>query len=542
MPKMRLSLRNPSVLGLEEFFYTADLWTGISGNETITRVTGANNLTGSTSPIMRIATTAADEGAYKDYTVEAGDLVWVTFKSLEATEATTIEAYDQTNGANIDSQAGSIDSAATIFFAFTVPKGCTTVRMKITTSAAKTVDVDDFAFSRNALIFNANQMLPSPEAVGGVAQVLSGDRVKYKVATHRQFTLNFSYVTDTMYDRLWELFQSSDTIYFDSGDVPTLTEDFTYYDTLTYNLLDHTSPVSDMTAGTVKGIAKQAAQSTIPTAYTGPVGAGATPLTEATTADYGAIGVDDGNSMNHSNPADGFYYFHKYVFNPIGWTRTDIQRLSITVKCESVDSSPAGLHGAVLYCYIWTALDTALGWTEIARTTNGDKNTIVWSTTDPNRAQSMHTQDQDVAPLTDYPDLFLLCRTRGQRDGTNALTLKTYYVEITWNEGLDSEMTLTHQIFLPTDTEADDITVRNKTSGATYTHGTNFTVRDGVTLPTNVVTFVSGPSQGDDIEAIYNRHHEVRIAYMPDRTLFDDVNSNPRRQLSVVLETIKGEG
>lgn len=542
MAKRRLSTRNPSE-GAEQFYLTADLWTAITGSETITRVTGANNLTGSTSPIMRIVTTGAAQGAYKDYAVVAGDLVWVTFLSLETTEAVTVEAYDQTNGASIKSQAGSIDSAATIELAFTVPTASgeragdeKTVRINITTSAAKTVDIDNFAFSINSLIINPDNVVFSPAEAGGIGQGLSGDRIEYDIAVHGRFTLSFHYIPDTMYDRLYTQFKSNDIIFFDSADVPLLTELFTYYDSLTDNFDGITSPAQVADAG----VGKTAAQSTMPVLYTGPVGAGATPLTEWSTANYAAAGTDDGNSVATSDPADTFYLFHKYVFSDEAWDRTDVQRLSITVKAESVDGSPAANHGVILYAFIWTALDTPAGWTEIARTTNADKNTLSWSTMDQDRAQSLLTDDQNEAPGTDGPDLFLLLRSRGARDGANSLTLETYYVEFTFNEGMDSEMTLTHQIALPTDTEANDITVANRTTGAAFVHGTNFTVRDGVTLPTNIITFVTGQSQGDEIIATYNRYHECRIAHMPDRALFDAANNDPRRVINVILETVKG--
>lgn len=542
MAKRRLSTRNPSESEREQFWYTDDLWTAISG-ATISRVTGANNLTGSTSPIMRIVTTGADDGAYKDYTVVPGDLVWVTFLSLETTEATTIEAFDQTNGVTIASQAASIDSAARIFFAFTVPdksaalpNGCTTVRIKITTSAVKTVDVDDFCFSKNSIIINPNPVTGSPNEAGGIGQALDGNRVEYRIAKHTRWTLIWNYIDDVMFDRLWNQFLSQDVLFFDDGDVPALTEIFTYYDTVTANFEGITTPVDVDDAGE----SATAAQSTMPTLYTGPVGAGATPLTAADDTDYANMGTDDGNSMATTDPADTFYLFHKHSFSPDedDWTRAFVQRLSITLKAESVDGSPAGNHGVILYAFIWSALDTPIGWQEIARTTNADKNTLSWSTTDPDRAQSLLTDNQ---ANNDGPDLLLLVRSRAARDGANSLSLETYYIEMTYNEGLDSEMTLTHQIALPTDTPADDITVKDQTSGATFVHGTNFTVRDGVTMPTNIITFITGQTQGDDIVAEYKRYHEVRIASMPNRAQYDDINSDPTRNISVTLETIKGE-
>jgi hypothetical protein len=537
MPQMRLSFRNPlNSPPLEQFYFTDDLWTAIAGDETITRQASAIASTDSVSPIMRIVTTGTDDsGAYKDYTVEGGDLVWVTFISLEVSERITIEAYDQTNGVSIDSQAGSVSAAGTIFFAFTVPATCTTVRMKITTSQAKTIDIDNFAFCRNALIVNPGDLLPNPNVIGGVGQVLDGDRVRYRMTTHRSFQLNFNYVSDAMYERLWEMYQSSDILFFDDGDVPELIELFTYYDTVTMNLAGITNPagVDD------DGVAATAAQSTLPVLYTDPVGAGATPATEISTINYTNVGTDDGNALTTSDPADTFYLYHKFSFSDEDWDRENVQRLEIVVKAEAVDSSPAAIHGCVLYAFVWTTDDTPLGWQEIARTTNGNKNTLSWSTTDPDRAQGMLTENQAA---TSGPDLYLVLRSRAARDGSNALVMSTYYVEITYNDGLDSEQTLTHQIRLPTDTEADDISVKNRTTGATFAETTNYTVRDGVTLPTNIVTFTgTGISQGDVIETAYNRWHEVRIAYMPDKRQFDSLSSEIRRQMTIVLETIKGE-
>jgi hypothetical protein len=536
MAKKRLSVRNPSVTGLEEFWYTDDLWTAI-GAATITRQASAIASTDSASPIMRIVTTGAAQGAYKDYTVVGNDLVWVTFISLETSEVTTIEAFDQTNGVSIASQAASIDSADVILFAFTVPATCELVRIKITTSSAVTVDIDNFSFARNAIIINPDNVMPSPEDVGGVAQTLNGDRIKYSITTHRRWTLTFNYVTDTMYDRLWELFQSPDTLFYDDGDVPKLTEEFTYYDAQTLSLAGHTKPVSSMASADVQGIATYSldTRSALPSAVTDYYDL------EVETADYNSISVDDGNYFETTNPNDGSYLWHAFGFTDEDWTRAQIQRMSLTVKCESIDSGPAGLHGVVLYAYLWNSSDNALGWVEIARTTNANKNTIEFSTLDADRAQSFFTTENVNPPFTDGPDMWVQLRSRAQRDGSNNLILRTYFIESVWNEGLDSEMTLTHQISLPTDTESADIAVKDKTSGATFTAGTNFTVRDGVTLPTNVVTFVTGQTQGDDITAEYNRFHEVRIQHMPDFALFDDASSNPTRRLTIVLESIKGE-
>jgi hypothetical protein len=536
MPQMRLSFKNPqNSPPLEQFYFTDDLWTAI-GAATITRQASAIASTDSVSPIMRIVTSGASQGAYKDYTVVGGDLVWVTFISLETSEVTTIEAYDQTNSVSIGSQAASASAAGTIFFAFTVPATCELVRIKITTSSAVTVDIDNFTFARNAFIYNPDDLLPNPNVVGGVLQVLDGDRVRSRITTHRTFQLNFKTITDAMYERFWEIFQSNDIVFFDDGDVPTLTELFTYYDTLTMNFegVENPAGVDD------DGVAATAAQSTLPVLYTDPVGAGATPATEISTVNYTNIGADDGNGLTTSDPADTFYLYHKFSFSDETWDRDEVQRLKILVKAEAIDGSPAALHGCVLSAFVWTTDDTPLGWQEIARTTNGNKNNLQWSTTDPDRAQGMLTADQAAG---DGPDLYLVLRSRAARDGANSLTMTTYYVEIVYNDGLDSEQVLTHQIRLPNDAEATDIAIKNQTTGATFAETTNYTIRTGgITLPTNVVTFTgTGISQGDVIETTYNRWHEVRIAYMPDRRQYDSADSEIRRQMTIVLETIRGE-
>ena len=95
------------------------------------------------------------------------------------------------------------------------------------------------------------------------------------------------------------------------------------------------------------------------------------------------------------------------------------------------DSSPQDLDGGVLYAWNGT------NWVELTRSTNNAKTDLTYSTAETEVAK------QFVDPSDNY--IRLLLRSRNRRNGTDALNLRTYYLECEINEGLNLTIELSHK-------------------------------------------------------------------------------------------------
>ena len=145
------------------------------------------------------------------------------------------------------------------------------------------------------------------------------------------------------------------------------------------------------------------------------------------------------------------------------------------------------------------------------------------------------TAEAEVASqLVDSVDNYirLLLRSRNRRNGTNALNLRTYYVECEINEGLDLTVDLSHKAIL--DENDDVIWVKNLTQGTTLTLGTDYTIANDRRSVT-----VLDQASGDDIEVKYNRYFEVMFASIPEEWLGGEPLGEDRsRSVEIVLQTL----
>lgn len=113
-------------------------------------------------------------------------------------------------------------------------------------------------------------------------------------------------------------------------------------------------------------------------------------------------------------------------------------------------------------------------------------------------------------------------------------TLGMYYVSLETNPGLGS-VEPTHRMYFPANSEADDITVKNRTDGTDLT-----TANYSIDYENNEID-ITGQDGGDVVEYTYSRFREVRIAEMPISTRHYFKDGSQEREVTLVLETITGE-
>lgn len=509
MPQMRLTLMKPDETDVELFDYDTDVWTVLDAGSTVDRYTGDADRTS----VMRFTPSAADDGVYKDFTVVANETIHVTYFVLGAATRTMGIIFDDvTNGVEISNAVGSTTDANWNFFTFevTAPAGCTTIRVSLIhrSGTAAAYLIDNFAFNESSIL-PGNQprsYVPDPEKVGGIKMALVGDRIEHVIARHRRFPLVFNVMTEVEHDRLLAQFNSSDTLYFDDGNVPQLIETGTIYTNATYNFVGITNPSGTHKAWTDSGSALPSAEGDYETS-------------EWSTANYEAADVDDTNHVETTDPATDAYLYHKYrMISAV--TGTDVRRLRIKIVALSDDSGPLDHDGVVVYAWNGSA------WAELTRTTNDAKNDIEWTTVKASVAQDFVDGSGQVQ---------ILVRSRGVKDSAQSLSLRTYFVEVEVNDGLALTITPTHRVYFDQDT--NNLVVKNKTQGTTLSSGDpGYTFNE----ETSVIT-INSQSTNDVIEITYDRMFEVRIIYMPERRLFDDTSGNPMHQPYIVLETITGE-
>ena len=181
--------------------------------------------------------------------------------------------------------------------------------------------------------------------------------------------------------------------------------------------------------------------------------------TEYATGEYQAIDEDDSNYKETTNPSDTEYLYHKFLIQS-SIDKNDVKRFRVRIKISSDDSSPQDLDGGVLYAWNGT------NWVELTRNTNSSIAYLTYS-----------TAEAEVAKLfVDSGDNYirLLLRSRNRRNVTNALNLRTYYVECEINEGLNLIVELTHKAIL--DDNDDVVWVKNLTQGTTLRKDMEYTI------------------------------------------------------------------
>jgi hypothetical protein len=449
-----------------------------------------------------------DEGVYRDYNVTPG--VRYSFACLYRMEsgALSIELYDQTNGTIIESVQRTNATWRSYETSIIAPEGCNTIRVKYLQSQSDIKPgpfyIDNVSLSGNILIQGPDSYSRIPERVGYFHQTLGGRRVYDLRAIHYSLHLVWNIFKADQYENLREAYYSNELLYFDDGDVPPLIESERVYDTEEYDYIGITNP-----SDTHKSYF--ASSSSLPTAKAD------FEVSEFSTSDYQAIDVDDSNYKETNNPNADEYLYHKFVFLSSIYGDS-VKRFRIKVAMSGSDLSPQNMDGGILYAWNGT------NWVELARNTSSGKSELSYSTATPEVArQFVDSSDKYIR---------LLLRSRNRRNGTNGLSLRTYYVECEINEGLDLTIDLSHKTIL--DENDDVIWVKNITQGNILEVGSDYVISNDRRSIT-----VSGQSSGDEIQVKYRRYFEVMFASIPEDWLNGDPSyGEASRSAEIVLETL----
>jgi hypothetical protein len=448
---------------------------------------------------------ATGHGAYKDYVVSPG--MNCPFECLHNQDAgtLTIEFYDQTNLASIQTADKTDTSWATYTTSVDAPAGCTTIRVKFLQkdSTSAQILIDNVEFITNTITDEPDRYNRTPQRVGHMHTTLSGRRVFDLRSIHYRIRMGWNVCSEAQYGALEGLYYSDQVLYFDDGDVPPVSESEVVYENATYNYVGITNPSSTHIAYSDNGSALPSAEGDYET-------------TEFSTAEYQAIDVDDSNYEETTNPTAGNYLYHKLTFLS-GIATADVQRFRVKVVGLSDDESPYDLDGCVLYAWNGTH------WVELTRTTSSAKTDLTYTTATASVAQ------QYVDSVDSY--VRLLLRSRGTRDGTNNLNLRTYFAECEINEDLDLVIDTSHKMIL---TDGDVIWCKNVTTGETLVLTTDYTIASDRRSVT-----VSGQSNGDEIEVKYNRYFEVLFEAIIEEWLSGDPDDLDRG-VEAVFKTLAG--
>ncbi len=136
--------------------------------------------------------------------------------------------------------------------------------------------------------------------------------------------------------------------------------------------------------------------------------------------------------------------------------------------------------------------------------------------------------------LTGTVDSLTYMMVKGLLATSPGAGLGMYTVSLETNPGLGA-VEPSHQMWFETNSEANDIVVKNRTLG------TQLTTSDYSVDYENNQLDITGQSGGDVLEFTYSRFREVRIAQLPARIQHDSPSGGVRRGMYVLLETTTSE-
>lgn len=447
------------------------------------------------------------QGAYRDFEVSPG--IKYTFSCLCKAESgkLVICLYDQTN----DVEIIAIEKDESIWRSYEasieIPPECTDLRVYFLQDSSDNSSgpfyIDNVSLNGNALLYDPDSYMRTPQRLGAFHQTLGGRRVYDLRAIHYSLYLGWNFFKEDQYENLRQIYYSNEVLYFDDGNVPPLVERETVYETDEYNYTSVVNPSSTHKAYFDSSPALPANKTDFE-------------ATEFTTAEYESIADDDDNYKEIENPPSDYYIYNKFLILS-SVSREDVRRLRVKVCASSNDSSPQNLDGCILYGWNGT------NWVELDRTTNSAKNYLMYS------ANESEVASQFVDPDDNY--IRLLLRSRNNRMDDFALSLRTYYAECEVNEGLDLTINLSHKAIL--DGNDDVIWVKNLTNGSTLVLNTDYTISND-----RRSISISNQSSGDEIEVKYNHYFEVMFASLPEEWYKGGNSDDRARQVEVVLETL----
>lgn len=446
-----------------------------------------------------------NEGVFKDFQVTPNVTYTISFLYRSAIGYFRLVLWDVTNDSLVASQTLNSTSWASYCEAINIPELCNTLRIKFLQADSPhslPFYIDDLSVNGNVILTDPDSYERVLKRIGNSYQMLSGRKVHDLRAIHYRMNLKWDYVDPVQYELFRQIACSNEILYFDDGDVPPLIEHHTVYER---EVNDYTNMESPSTLH----IAYKSTSPNLPFAKSD------FESEEYTTQEYQAIYNNDDQYCETSNPEAGFYIYHKFKIKS-GLAKQGVKRFRVLVSAMGRDTSPHDSDGCILYAH------NGDKWVELARSTNSDKNFLIYETSESTIASSFVDADDQY--------IRLLVRSRGMmRDGSD-LTLRVYYVQVELNEGLDSVVRLTHKAIL--DRDGDLIWVKNLTKGRDLILGTDYIV----SIDRRSI-LIFGQDPGDEIEVKYNRYFECMVTELPERWIYRDGDA---RQMVIQLQTLSG--
>jgi len=524
MPRFRLTRSAPTEHGVHTFVADGNIWEETDILKTLAERCITDQIRDSVMRIAGLTWTLADgytlndglylddspvgvaEGAYYDFVCTPE--VLYSFACLYKIDLGTLDLifWDVTNDVEIETVSlDDIGSWLSYECNITAPVDCVLVKVSFAQHDIHSGPfyIDNVSFNANTITSDPDSYKRTPKRIGAFHETLSGRRIYDLRCIHYDFVLGWNYIDSDQYESLRALLYSNELLYFDDGDVPSLVEADTVYDSAVYNYVGITNP-------SVTHIAYEDSSNLLPLAVDD------FQSTEYTTGDYQAIDEDDVNNKSIVGVDSGYYLYHKFLIKS-SIIQADVQRLSVIVKASSDDTSINNFDGCILYGWNGT------GWTELTRSSNSNLNTLEYSTFEYLIARKL------IDPDDGY--IRLLLRSIGAYDGANVLDLKVYFVEVTVNEDLDSVIELSHKAIL--DSGGDVISVINLTTGLTLVLDTDYTI---AVDRRSVIT--TGQTTGDIIEVTYSRYFEVMFADIPEEWLGGNQGTEITRKIEITLKTL----
>jgi len=360
------------------------------------------------------------------------------------------------------------------------------------------------ASGSNVLTTDPDRNLRRLHNVGGTHRCLSGRRVRDTLGFHYEFALEWEFMTATLFEALRELYYSGELLYYDDGNVPPLTETFTYFAPETINFSGIEKP-----SGTHVGYINSAV-TTLATAKAD------MEASEIATAAYTVIGAV-ADTLAWATIPSGIDVQTLLKCNFLASTaRASVSKLVVTATLQSILRGNDALDGCLLRAW------NGYAWVELGRTEIPASGTITWATTDPEIARS----------FVDASDAYirLLLSNRGWTTiATGTIELQVTYVEVKLNTD-GTIVTLTHT---PVLTAGDVVWVKNLTQETLLALNTDYTISG------RKIT-VTGQTDNDSIEVKYNRYFEVGFVNMPEEWLSGDPDSARNRNAVVRLMSHTG--
>lgn len=418
--------------------------------------------------------------------------------------------YDNTGSATIASGTLTKTVWSYHYEEFTTPANCVEIiiYLRAGTGTGAAFYVDDLSLQGNVIALDPDTFQISYPKSGHTRPTLNGTLRNDTVLTTVEIDMSFPILTSLRFDRLLNFHKSRRETYFDDQAVPPMTERGVLYTETQYDFVGITKASGPEFAYEDKSALQ-------------PDDQGDFESNEIETADYQVLDDDDNNSYQDGASTTGHHVYHKFVFDCSGeyTNAAQVRSFEITYKGKSNDASASNLDGVTLYA--WNV--NAENWVKLGSTQVSTKETISLSLMKPEQAQMFVEPNGEIN---------ILAQSNGVKGAGDALTIDSYYIEVTVNKGLSDTITLLNRAVL---SAGDVISVKNLTDFTNRTLTTHYTIGDNG----KSVIMVSEDA-GDVIEVKYNQYYRVSSISLSERRLATATPTTPDRSATMRLRGLIG--